>query len=522
MLLPRRPTGLALLLVILYLLSGYAIIPPAHAQPGILYVSPGESIQAAVDAASPGDTIIVNPGTYAESVLIQKSLKLLGVDRNTTIIQTPDRFDSINITATQDVVVANFSITIGSTLRDSVYIQDSANVTITDCTLTDSIYGVLIQGGSKNRVENNLMTGNEIGVGIWNSANATIRNNVISGSPSLGVEIIGGTGHQLVDNEISQNLAAVEISSSTRNLVHDNTLTGGADGIDVRANSTNNNVTRNQLSKFANFALRILDSGNNRILENLISDNHSTSNDALGVQLQNATGNSFLRNSLVRNDAHLFAICSTVSPGCPQSDVTANSWDDGTRGNFWDNYVDAGGADTDGDGIGDTLLPFPCPNGGQPCSTSGPPGVDNKPLMVPWQPPALLVLLHTSPKTGYAPLRVVFTSSASGGQPPYSFQWVFGDGMSNTGQNTTHSYSSAGTFNVALTVTDAAGSLANANATVTVLQLQVSFLPLLAYLAGGGAVVATIAVATWYERRRKAARRSELAKQGHLRGAFRR
>jgi pectin methylesterase-like acyl-CoA thioesterase len=35
-------------------------------------VSPGQSIQAAVDRARPGDTIVVQPGTYAETVQVSK------------------------------------------------------------------------------------------------------------------------------------------------------------------------------------------------------------------------------------------------------------------------------------------------------------------------------------------------------------------------------------------------------------------------------------------------------------------
>ncbi len=66
-----------------------------------------------------------------------------------------------------------------------------------------------------------------------------------------------------------------------------------------------------------------------------------------------------------------------------------------------------------------------------------------------------------STTSGTAPLTVSFTGSASGGQPPYSFAWDFGDGSAtDTRQNPTHTYTSAGTYPVTLTVTDAAASTA--------------------------------------------------------------
>src|SRR5687767_9175415 len=41
------------------------------------------TIQSAVDAAGPGDNVIVCPGTYAESqILIEKALTVTGVDRD--------------------------------------------------------------------------------------------------------------------------------------------------------------------------------------------------------------------------------------------------------------------------------------------------------------------------------------------------------------------------------------------------------------------------------------------------------
>jgi hypothetical protein len=58
-----------------FILGGAA---PAGAK-GVFIVRPGESIQAAVDAARPGTTIVVKRGTYAENVAITTDgIKLLG------------------------------------------------------------------------------------------------------------------------------------------------------------------------------------------------------------------------------------------------------------------------------------------------------------------------------------------------------------------------------------------------------------------------------------------------------------
>ncbi|TMI25682.1 PKD domain-containing protein, partial [Candidatus Bathyarchaeota archaeon] len=69
---------------------------------------------------------------------------------------------------------------------------------------------------------------------------------------------------------------------------------------------------------------------------------------------------------------------------------------------------------------------------------------------------------------------ISFNSTATGGIPPYTFSWNFGESTSNARGGTslpntmTHTYTSAGTYTVAVNATDTNGKIGSASATVTV------------------------------------------------------
>lgn len=65
--------------------------------------------------------------------------------------------------------------------------------------------------------------------------------------------------------------------------------------------------------------------------------------------------------------------------------------------------------------------------------------------------------LTASPNGPYTPhinTSQYFSGSASGGLPPYSWLWNFGDGSTSTLQNPSHTYTTAGTYTVSLQVSD--------------------------------------------------------------------
>jgi PKD repeat protein len=80
----------------------------------------------------------------------------------------------------------------------------------------------------------------------------------------------------------------------------------------------------------------------------------------------------------------------------------------------------------------------------------------------------LTATASATPTSGQVPLNAAFTGTATGATPPYSYSWNFGDGSTSTAQNPTHSYSTAGTYTAALTVTDSSSPAKTASSSVTI------------------------------------------------------
>jgi PKD repeat protein len=81
---------------------------------------------------------------------------------------------------------------------------------------------------------------------------------------------------------------------------------------------------------------------------------------------------------------------------------------------------------------------------------------------------SLTAIPSVSPTFGTAPLTVSYAAGASGGTPPYSYRWNFGDGSMSLDSSGTYTYSVNGTYALILTVTDSASATDTSSVTITV------------------------------------------------------
>jgi PKD repeat protein len=71
--------------------------------------------------------------------------------------------------------------------------------------------------------------------------------------------------------------------------------------------------------------------------------------------------------------------------------------------------------------------------------------------------PPLSGTASANPLTGTAPLTAAFEATTSGGCPPVTYAWEFGDGGTSAEQNPSHVYQTEGNYTASLTVTDSKG-----------------------------------------------------------------
>jgi len=119
------------------------------------------TIQAGIDAAVDGDTVLVAPGTYAESISINKVLSIIGSGgADLTTIDT-DSLDGFTIEADNPGKINGFTIqncNVGISINQSGYYE------VTNCVLKNNTTGILSRARTKLLIANNLFVHNNIGL----------------------------------------------------------------------------------------------------------------------------------------------------------------------------------------------------------------------------------------------------------------------------------------------------------------------------------------------------------------------
>ena len=169
-------------------------------------VRAGDSIQTAVKAASPGDEVVVYPGTYSETVYIDKdNITLRGVvqDGEWPTLEGNKQLNDAILYSGNGFSVEWFKIT--HYKGNAIMGQAGNNFSIRNNWIIDTgVYGIFPEFGENGLIENNVLSGIEdaaIYVGMCD--NVDVRNNRVFNNVA-GIEI-ENSRHALVEGNIAHN-----------------------------------------------------------------------------------------------------------------------------------------------------------------------------------------------------------------------------------------------------------------------------------------------------------------------------
>ena len=138
------------------------------------------TVQEAVYAAESGATIIVAPGIYYESVVINQSVTIIGLPGSEPIFDGGGSGIAYTITGTSKVTITGIVIT---NWNQAIYIEDSSNCEIYYNIMTSNYIAINLTDSSiSNTIYGNTISQNEIGINVANSISTTIYHNNFIGN----------------------------------------------------------------------------------------------------------------------------------------------------------------------------------------------------------------------------------------------------------------------------------------------------------------------------------------------------
>ena len=208
-------------------------------------VGPGESIQKAVNAADPGDTIVVR-GVHREDVVIRKNgIKLRG--EGDAVIEAPPRAKadspcSKTFGPEAICVLGDVNIKTGELTGQRVSDVSVSGFTIRGFKVAgkgdSSAFVIDVIAARNATVERNRITGN-VASGIVDglSVNSTIAKNHVIGSPETaehGIIVEGSSRTKIVNNVVRSYVFGIEVTKGTNTTIAGNDSIGNSvDGFGV-------------------------------------------------------------------------------------------------------------------------------------------------------------------------------------------------------------------------------------------------------------------------------------------------
>ena len=276
------------------------------------------TIQAAVNAASAGDTIIVRNGTYNENVKVNKRLTIRSENgSDSTIVQAANSMDHVFEVTADHVSISGFTVE-GALDRWNAGMYITANYcNISNNNASNNTFGILLEHSNNNIISNNeicsnVYRGNFAGIYLVYSSNNIISNNICSNN-WFGINSWYSSDNRLINNTLLRtgiSINGYSLSDFTHEIDESNTVNGkpvyywkdveggkipdGAGQV-VLVNCTKVVVENQNLNDVGDKGMLIAFSSH------IIIKNNTCSNSTAGIHLRYSSNNSISNNICSNN-----------------------------------------------------------------------------------------------------------------------------------------------------------------------------------------------------------------------------
>lgn len=214
------------------------------------------TITAAIQAAAPGDRIVVRPGAYDEGLYIDRPVQIVGEGPVQDIVVQARGCDAV-LLAAPIARVANLTLRQAGGAGDWYGVDTgTGRLAVEGCVvMSDSLAGLSIRDGADPTVRGNwIANGASGGILVHAEGLGIVEDNEITGNALAGIEITTGGDPVVRRNRITANIqGGIYVHDGGLGTIEDNDIADNDDaGIDVEAGAhpliRNNRIRGNRRS----------------------------------------------------------------------------------------------------------------------------------------------------------------------------------------------------------------------------------------------------------------------------------
>jgi nitrous oxidase accessory protein len=333
--------------------------------------SNASALQEAIDNAEAGSIIKLGPGIYKGRLTITKPITIVGTAKG-VVIDGEGEGSVINIKSSY-VTLKNLTITNSGSRHENldcaISINDASQCEVSDCTITDCLFGIDMQMTNNSIIQNNYITSKDFDLGLrgdglrlWYSNDNLIKGNRLIKSRDMVVWY--SHGNTIEENHGEYCRYSLHFMYAGKNYVRNNSYKYNSVGIFFMYSQdtiATGNIVKSSLGA-TGMGIGLKDVSNFTIKDNTLIYNAQgmyidrspfepdTNNFIEGNKiLYNAEAlhfHSLSENNIIKNNTLLGNIEDIVN------DSRGSKTDENDfEGNYWDSYT---GFDRDNDNIGDT------------------------------------------------------------------------------------------------------------------------------------------------------------------------